>query len=342
MGIRGSSGTVYIIDYGLAKKYRDANTRMHIPYRDNKRLTGTARYASLFTHMGAEQSRRDDLECLGYSMVYLLNGELPWQGTQAENRQEKYHIIKEKKTSIKLEELCKGLPIEFVRYIRYCRSLKFEDRPDYAQLKKLFKDLFYQKRLNVNFKFDWVELGINIEELHPESCSDDETNLAECPVRRCCIRLAGTGHEIHVTELSSPKTIATANPFMSNKSLSQHHGVLEPDTPPGEPHREHESIAVLEEGKQRSQTPTVPERPPSLVIKEAESQPREDVKSQHEDFADLALKMNVSSQSQSVVLPPPEQRVEAEHVESDSCDLNDRDIIEDLAIYSTNLDPLAF
>lgn len=97
---------VHIIDFGLSKKYRDPKTLQHIPYRTNKNLTGTARYASLNTHLGIEQGRRDDLEALGYVFLYFLRGSLPWQGLRAANKKQKYDKISQKKLTIPIETLC--------------------------------------------------------------------------------------------------------------------------------------------------------------------------------------------------------------------------------------------
>nr|XP_015215118.1 PREDICTED: casein kinase I isoform epsilon-like [Lepisosteus oculatus] len=112
MGLGKKGNLVYIIDFGLAKKYRDARTHQHIPYRENKNLTGTARYASINTHLGIEQSRRDDLESLGYVLMYFNLGSLPWQGLKAATKRQKYERISEKKMSTPIEVLCKGYPCE--------------------------------------------------------------------------------------------------------------------------------------------------------------------------------------------------------------------------------------
>ena len=101
---------VYIIDFGLAKRYQDPKTHQHIPYKNGKSLTGTARYASVNTHMGVEQSRRDDLECICYVILYLLRGTLPWQGLTAKNKNDKYKKIMSSKLSVSTEVLCKGFP----------------------------------------------------------------------------------------------------------------------------------------------------------------------------------------------------------------------------------------
>ena len=142
MGLGKRANQVNIIDFGLAKKYRDPKTHIHIPYRENKNLTGTARYASINTHLGIEQSRRDDIESLGYVLLYFLRGSLPWQGLKAATKKQKYEKISEKKMSTPIESLCRGFPIEFNTYFQYCRSLRFDDKPDYSYLRKLFRDLF--------------------------------------------------------------------------------------------------------------------------------------------------------------------------------------------------------
>ncbi|KAE8685347.1 Casein kinase I isoform epsilon [Hibiscus syriacus] len=158
IGLGRKANQVYIIDYGLAKKYRDLQTHKHIPYRENKNLTGTARYASVNTHLGIEQSRRDDLESLGYVLMYFLRGSLPWQGLRAGTKKQKYDKISEKKVSTPVEVLCKSYPSEFVSYFHYCRSLRFEDKPDYSYLKRLFRDLFIREGYQFDYVFDWTVL----------------------------------------------------------------------------------------------------------------------------------------------------------------------------------------
>mmetsp|Transcript_70594 Transcript_70594/g.163170 ORF Transcript_70594/g.163170 Transcript_70594/m.163170 type:complete len:454 (-) Transcript_70594:85-1446(-) len=151
------SNIIYIIDFGLAKKYRDAKSQQHIPYRENKSLTGTARYASINAHLGVEQSRRDDLEAIGYVLMYFNRGQLPWQGFQANSKEEKYHKIMESKRSTSVETLCKSYPAVFSSYLNYCRALRFEDRPDYAYLRRLFKDLFMREGFVNDGLFDWSQ-----------------------------------------------------------------------------------------------------------------------------------------------------------------------------------------
>merc|ERR1711988_653441 len=158
IGLGRKANLIHCIDFGLAKKYRDPKTHQHIPYRENKNLTGTARYASINTHLGIEQSRRDDLEALGYVLMYFLRGSLPWQGLKAANKKQKYEKISEKKMPTPVELLCKGFPSEFASYLNYTRSLRFDDKPDYAYLRKLFRDLFVREGFQYDYVFDWTIL----------------------------------------------------------------------------------------------------------------------------------------------------------------------------------------
>eukprot|EP01104_Vermistella_antarctica_P010135 TRINITY_DN2676_c0_g7_i1.p1 TRINITY_DN2676_c0_g7~~TRINITY_DN2676_c0_g7_i1.p1 ORF type:complete len:375 (+),score=89.49 TRINITY_DN2676_c0_g7_i1:394-1518(+) len=156
LGLDKTANMVHLIDFGLAKKYRDAKTHRHILYRENKSLTGTARYASIYTHLGIEQSRRDDLESLGYILLYFCRGALPWQGLKAQTKKQKYERISDKKMSTPVELLCKGFPSEFSNYLNYTRSLRFADKPDYAYLRKMFRDLFMREGFVYDLVYDWT------------------------------------------------------------------------------------------------------------------------------------------------------------------------------------------
>lgn len=163
MGLGKKANVVHIIDMGLAKRYRDPRTHQHIPYRENKNLTGTARYASINTHLGIEQSRRDDLESLGYVLLYFCRGSLPWQGLRAVNKKQKYDKISEKKMSTPLDVLCRGLPAEFTTYMNHVRTLRFDDKCDYGYLRKIFRDLFVREGYQYDYVFDWTRLKFEIE-----------------------------------------------------------------------------------------------------------------------------------------------------------------------------------
>ncbi|KAG5407239.1 hypothetical protein IGI04_013358 [Brassica rapa subsp. trilocularis] len=205
MGLGRKANQVYVIDFGLAKKYRDLQTHRHIPYRYSmtektrtlpaqlgmlastltlvlvskliqplEHLLQSCVYHVFIRLLGciflAEQSRRDDLESLGYVLMYFLRGSLPWQGLKAGTKKQKYDRISEKKVSTPIEVLCKSYPQEFVSYFQYCRSLRFEDKPDYSYLKRLFRDLFIREGYQFDYVFDWTALK------HPQSSSSSRSS----------------------------------------------------------------------------------------------------------------------------------------------------------------------
>ena len=154
IGLKKMKNVIYMIDYGLTRKYSDSH-KNHIPYKEGKNLTGTALYASIYTHKGIEQSRRDDLESLGYMLIHFCKGELPWMNIKAKNKAGKYRKIMEKKIEMKPEILCAGLIDEFREYFKYVRELQFTEEPNYELLFGLLNNAMKKNKIKNDFKFDW-------------------------------------------------------------------------------------------------------------------------------------------------------------------------------------------
>eukprot|EP01094_Clydonella_sp_ATCC50884_P022380 TRINITY_DN511_c0_g1_i1.p1 TRINITY_DN511_c0_g1~~TRINITY_DN511_c0_g1_i1.p1 ORF type:complete len:369 (-),score=103.97 TRINITY_DN511_c0_g1_i1:66-1172(-) len=176
MGIGNRADQLNVIDFGLAKRFRDPKSGEHITYRENKNLTGTARYASIYTHLGIEQSRRDDLESLGYVLLYFCRGTLPWQGLKAQTKKQKYDKISERKLSTPVETLCRDYPVEFSTYLIYTRSLRFADKPDYSYLRRLFRDLFIREGYLYDGVYDWTIIQANQQVMKPIGLSKTSTH----------------------------------------------------------------------------------------------------------------------------------------------------------------------
>jgi casein kinase 1 len=155
MGIGEKSHIVYLFDFGLAKLYVDPSTGAHIPYREGRTALGTMRYSSYNVHFGREQARRDDLEALGNVLLYLLHGKLPWQGIYAPSKEAKWRRMGEMKAgSAAFRDLLARSPAEFTTYFDHCRSLKFEEKPNYALLRQLFSQIMEREGWTVDTRFD--------------------------------------------------------------------------------------------------------------------------------------------------------------------------------------------
>jgi serine/threonine protein kinase len=166
-GTKGTNGTnsdnhfkndttkLFLIDFGLAKKFikKDGS---HIDFCDKKKFCGTAKFASIAAHANSEQSRKDDLEAIAYILIYLYRGKLPWQGIKTKDKKKRYlHIYKEKMKHTP-EELCKGMPREFIVFLNYIKTLSFDEKPPYSSFKKMFNRLYDSMEYD-DAKFEWEE-----------------------------------------------------------------------------------------------------------------------------------------------------------------------------------------
>lgn len=153
---------IYIIDFGLAKKYRKSSTKEHIPFKTDKPHVGTLRYMSTYTHEHYEQSRRDDMISIGYMLLYFLNGRLPWQGIIEKDKKKKYARIHQLKKAYTIDELTSNLHTKtaadtFKKYFEYVYSLKFEDEINYNFIIKLFLTCMDKHMFKYDYKWDWSE-----------------------------------------------------------------------------------------------------------------------------------------------------------------------------------------
>jgi serine/threonine protein kinase len=179
LGLDNKSHIIYILDFGLSKKFRSSRTHQHIKFSVNKKLTGTARYASINALRGCEQSRRDDLEAIGYVLMYFLRGSLPWQGLHVNKGEDRYKKILLKKKGTSAEELCKTFPNEFAEYINYTRNLEFEADPDYKFLRGLLTTVLEKQKCEFDFFYDWLTEKPNItDEIAVERYIKNNPNIS--------------------------------------------------------------------------------------------------------------------------------------------------------------------
>ena len=147
---------IYMIDYGLAKRYYDLKTKQHISLQSYSRVVGTARYISLRCHYGQESSRRDDMESLIYMLIHFATGTLPWRNSGKIDRR-MLEKIKNLKKNLKLSDICQGCPKEFQKFLKMVRNMGFRDTPDYNRLSKLLKNVIYKiKGKKEVIELDWI------------------------------------------------------------------------------------------------------------------------------------------------------------------------------------------
>eukprot|EP00927_Polykrikos_kofoidii_P032442 TRINITY_DN2763_c0_g2_i1.p1 TRINITY_DN2763_c0_g2~~TRINITY_DN2763_c0_g2_i1.p1 ORF type:complete len:392 (-),score=79.55 TRINITY_DN2763_c0_g2_i1:292-1401(-) len=196
LGIGPKMHHVYLIDFGLSKRYWD---KVHVAWQKKSSLTGTARYASINAHKGVEQSRRDDLEAIGHMLLYFVRGSLPWSGLDAKTKQEKYRKIMEKKESTALAELCQGFPKAFETYLAYTRELVFHARPDYDKCQNAFNGVLTEigeasNSIVQDWEFEWFDGSPEtLAPVHPRTRlmqpDDPEERKGAAPRKRwyhCC------------------------------------------------------------------------------------------------------------------------------------------------------------
>ena len=190
IGINNNKNILYLIDYGLSKKYKNKKG-FHIPYIEGKKLMGTIKYISINTLLGIEQSRRDDLESLSYTIIYLLKGNLPWIGLKVKNKNEKIEKIMNMKMYSKLDEICDGLPKEFAIFLQYTRDIGFNQTPNYNFLRKIIENVSIKNKIildnQLNFESIYYNENMNKlivnkknkenEEIEEKKKNNEETKL---------------------------------------------------------------------------------------------------------------------------------------------------------------------
>ena len=155
---RDDPNIIYLVDFGLSKKYRSSKTKKHVQFSITGKLTGTIRFSSPNAIRGGEQSRKDDLVSIGYMIIFLMKKKLPWQNIKAKNDVERYIKIYRMKKQLKAEMLCQNLPEEMTRYMRYVLHLGFEENPNYKLLADLFKSILKKNKLDYEkLLFSWIK-----------------------------------------------------------------------------------------------------------------------------------------------------------------------------------------
>jgi serine/threonine protein kinase len=162
MGIKDYTDVkkVFLTSFSYTRQY---SKDLKIKVKCNKYKIGNLKYASLNAHEGLEQSRRDDLESLGYVLVHFVKGDLPWQNLKATSKLDLLDKIYKSKKSTSISTLCESIPTEFGLYLNYCRNLKFAEAPNYSYLTDIFRNLADKLNIQYDFTYDWEKINIKID-----------------------------------------------------------------------------------------------------------------------------------------------------------------------------------
>ncbi|KAK2952138.1 putative Casein kinase I [Blattamonas nauphoetae] len=218
---------VYIIDLGLATPYMDGSKSppTHIPWSKGKGLVGTMRYCSLHAHLEEQQSRRDDVEALGYVLIYLAKGSLPWQGNHNMQGKEKFQWVHEMKRDTPLSKLCEGLPEEFQRYMDIARNLRYDETPPYFELRRLFRSIFVRMEFELDFVFDWSNRH------RKQDSRLEDRDGREKSISDTMIPQVGVGEHLNqdISDVNEPQQIVSESIFeeQQQKYANQYHRLLQ-------------------------------------------------------------------------------------------------------------------
>ena len=206
---------IYLIDFGNARKYRSSRTGKHITNDKKNKIFGSALFLSINAFKGYEQSRKDDLESLGYMYIYLASGYLPWNNIKYKNPEEMLYKTSQLKQKTSIEELCKDMPKEMLIYMKYVRELKFNQKPDYTFLRKLFMLILFKNGLKNDNLFSWVKHKITAK------ISKNQIRSRSSPQKRLMKKLVDSHSTKLIENISSYNNQIKANLFNNNEKQTK-------------------------------------------------------------------------------------------------------------------------
>jgi serine/threonine protein kinase len=178
--------TIFLIDFGLSCSFLEGGlSYKHYKIKTNLSFVGTLRYASLNSHKGIRQSRRDDLESMIYILIYFLKGKLPWQDVKAKQKEERHKLISEIKSKVTIESLCENLPSEFAELLTYVKNLEFDEKPIYSKfyaffhnlIEKLNKEMIEEKDYSYIWETLLVDNMMRYNEYNDENLKEEAEKL---------------------------------------------------------------------------------------------------------------------------------------------------------------------